>query len=294
MSLRSSKFEIRNSKQRKEAKSGFGEGDSSGPSPAFPRGPNGYLTGPNGLPNGSNFCKYLITRKVYGLTGKSPPGTLPHPYSSLNPPSELSIQSMESIGFRFLAAALFCLALPTRAATNISAGDGDLAKLRPPRGEIPPTFWERYSIWIIASSLVFLALLGIIVWIVTRPKPPIIVPAEIRAKQALGSLLTKPEDGLLLSKVSQILRHYTAEAFALPPGELTTTEFCRLIASHEGIGPELAGTISEFLRRCDERKFTPAPPTAPMTAAATALRLVETAQGRLAELRRRSELTPAQ
>jgi len=200
---------------------------------------------------------------------------------------------MESIGFRFLAAALFCLALPTRAATNISAGDDDLGKLRPPRAEIPPTFWERYNIWIIAASLIFLALIGIIVWIVTRPKPPIIVPPEIRAKQALDLLLNKPEDGLVLSRVSQILRHYIADAFALPPGELTTTEFCRLIAGHEGVGPELAGTISDFLRRCDERKFTPSPPSAPITAPATALKLVETAQARLAELRRRAEQVPA-
>jgi multidrug efflux system outer membrane protein len=41
-----------------------------------PDGSNGCLTDPNGLPNGSNFCKYLITRKVYGLTGKTPPGSL--------------------------------------------------------------------------------------------------------------------------------------------------------------------------------------------------------------------------
>src|SRR5712675_2300418 len=35
---------------------------------------NGSLPAPNGLPNGSDFCKYLIIRKVDGLTGKTPPG----------------------------------------------------------------------------------------------------------------------------------------------------------------------------------------------------------------------------
>ena len=104
---------------------------------------------------------------------------------------------------------------------------------------------------------------------------------------------SKPEDGLVLSQVSQILRHYIAEAFALPPGELTTIEFCRLMARHEGIDLELGSAISEFLRRCDERKFTPAPPAAPMTAAATALRLVEMAHARLAEQRHRTEQVPA-
>src|SRR5215475_6903454 len=65
-----------------------------------------------------------------------------------------------ALAFAFFANGAFC-------ATNISAGDEDAAKLRPPRAEIPPTFWERYNIWNIAGALVFSALLGIIVWIVT-------------------------------------------------------------------------------------------------------------------------------
>jgi hypothetical protein len=200
---------------------------------------------------------------------------------------------ISSFGFRILTFGLALLALRAYSATNTSAGDDDLSKLRPARGEIPPTFWERYSIWVIVGALVFLALIGIIVWIVTRPKPPIIVPPEVRAKQALEPLLARPEDGLLLSKVSQILRHYIAEAFGLPPGEHTTSEFCGLIANHDRIGADLATTISEFLRRCDERKFTPIPPTAPISAASTALKLIEISQARLSELRRQSELTSA-
>src|SRR6267154_356588 len=69
-----------------------------------------------------------------------------------------------SFGVRILALVLAFVACPAFAATNISAGDDELAKLRPPRVEIPPTVWERYNIWIIAGSLVFLALIGIIVW----------------------------------------------------------------------------------------------------------------------------------
>jgi hypothetical protein len=200
---------------------------------------------------------------------------------------------ISKFAFRILTFALASLASSAFAATNISADDDDATKLRPPRGEIPPTFWETYSIWILIGALVFLALIGIIIWIVTRPKPPIIVPPEVRAREALSPLVARTEDGLVLSQVSQILRRYVAEAFGLPPGELTTTEFCSLIANHEKIGRDLASTISEFLRRCDERKFTPAPPAAPMTAAATALNLVEISQARLAELRRRAEQVPA-
>jgi len=36
------------------------------------------LTGQLTVPNGSSFCKYFKTRKVYGLTGKIPPKNLNH------------------------------------------------------------------------------------------------------------------------------------------------------------------------------------------------------------------------
>jgi len=48
------------------------------PSQSFPSllaEPDGSLTGPDGLPDGSKICKHLITREVDGLTGKTPPGS---------------------------------------------------------------------------------------------------------------------------------------------------------------------------------------------------------------------------
>src|SRR5882762_4625567 len=44
---------------------------------SLPQPPDGSLTGPDGLPDGSKICKHLIIRKVDGLTGKSPPGSRP-------------------------------------------------------------------------------------------------------------------------------------------------------------------------------------------------------------------------
>jgi hypothetical protein len=119
------------------------------------------------------------------------------------------------------------------------------------------------------------------------------VAPYVRAKQALEPLLTRAEDGMVLSRVSQTVRRYITEAFGLPSAEYTTAEFCRLIATNERIGPELAGAISEFLRRSDERKFTPSPPAPPMGGVAMGLKFVETAEARLGELRRRAEQAPA-
>jgi hypothetical protein len=101
---------------------------------------------------------------------------------------------------------------------------------------------------------------------------------EVQARQALEPLRQQPEDGALLSRVSQVLRHYVATAFDLPPGELTTAEFCAAIAAHGPIGPELSTALSEFLRQCDQRKFSPPAPAPPFSAVAQALKLIDQAQ----------------
>jgi hypothetical protein len=145
---------------------------------------------------------------------------------------------------------------------------------------MPPTFWDQYSLWVILFGVLLLALVCAVVWVLTRPKPPMVVPPEVQARQALEPLRQQPEEGVLLSRVSQILRHYVAAAFDLPPGELTTAEFCRAIDGHAQIGPELSAALSEFLRQCDQRKFSPSAPVPPLGAVAQALKLIDQAQNR--------------
>jgi hypothetical protein len=180
-----------------------------------------------------------------------------------------------------LAFGLWLLAaqLVLAADTNSLTPDA-IPPLRPPHAEIPPTFWDQYSLWVILFGVLLLALVCAAVWLLTRPKPPVIVPPEVRARQALEPLRQQPEDGALLSRVSQILRHYVAAAFDLPPGELTTGEFCRAIAGHARLGPELSATLSEFLRECDQRKFSPTAPAQPFSAVTLAIKLIDQAQAR--------------
>src|SRR5207249_8915567 len=102
----------------------------------------------------------------------------------------------------------------------------------------------------------------------------------------LEPLLAQAENGVLLSRVSQVLRHYLTAGFSLGCGELTTTEFCSLLEQNEAVGPQLAGSISEFLRRSDQHKFAPTSGTQPLDAVSQALKLVEAAESRRAELRR--------
>jgi hypothetical protein len=165
----------------------------------------------------------------------------------------------------------------------------DIPPLRPPHAEIPPTFWEQHTTSVGLVGFTLLALTGVVIWWATRPKPPVIIPPEVQARGDLESLRKLTEDGRVLSKVSQAVRRYFGAAFALPPGELTTAEFCRAMAANDQVGPELSTTTRDFLQRCDERKFAPEAPPAATVAADYALKLVEQAETHREQLRRAAQ-----
>ena len=127
---------------------------------------------------------------------------------------------------------------------------------------------------ILVAGMAVIALAVLILWKLFRPKPPVKLSPEVVAREALTKLLRQSEDGKLLSNVSQILRRYVTAAFELPAAELTTTEFCAALAASVKVGTEPAQTISDFLRACDERKFSTSPAAAPLNAATHALELV--------------------
>jgi hypothetical protein len=192
-----------------------------------------------------------------------------------------------TFGLRILA----ILAYPWTSFLTLAADtnvDSELptSSLLPPRGEIPPSFWEQYGTWIVLGAVLFLLLLAFVVWLIIRPKPPVLVPYAVQARQELEPMRQLPEDGNLLSRTSQILRRYVAAMFGLPPGELTTTEFCQVILNDPKIGAELARETSEFLRGCDVRKFAPWPSEPPPGAVSRALGIIDGAERRLAELTR--------
>jgi hypothetical protein len=165
------------------------------------------------------------------------------------------------------------------AAASGEGSDTDLV-LSPPQGLMPPTFWERFGWPLSIACLLCLIGAGVLLWLLTRPRPPVVVPPAWEARRMLQLLLKRPEDGAVLSQISQALRRYVAAAFNLPPGEFNTAEFNRLIEGHERIGDELSRSLREFLRECDERKFAPVAVPPVIGSVARALRLLETAEAR--------------
>ena len=158
-------------------------------------------------------------------------------------------------------------------------------KLRPPRPEIAPSFWEQHpgEIWqqhkaiIILLALLLLGLVAGLVWYFLRPRPSLIVPPGVRARKELEKLKSEPENGALLSHVSQVLRRSIAEMFSLPPHEMTTSEFCQVIGGQPKIELELGSQIGSFLRNCDELKFAARPARPPFGAVTQALGIIERA-----------------
>lgn len=162
----------------------------------------------------------------------------------------------------------------------------DFPELRPPRGEIPPGFWMEHGWQVIVGGALALLILGVLTWLLFRPKAKSPIPPEIKARRELESLRGALEDGAALSRISRIVRTYFAEAFRFPPGELTTSEFCQMVAASNGIGDDLAAELTAFLRRCDEQKFAPGAVQPDMHFFSEALALVERGESRRAELRR--------
>jgi len=193
-----------------------------------------------------------------------------------------------------LGVGCFSSLIPTQlcAATN-SPPDEETLVLHPPHAELPPLFWEQYGVWIVLGAVLLLAITALVIWLLLRPKTPVVVPVEVQARQELETLRHRTEDGRTVSEVSRVLRRFVAAAFDLPPDEFTTSEFCRLLADHEKIGPELSVAVGEFLRRCDEHKFAPLSSPAPTGAADRALELVELGEDRRARLRQMATATAA-
>jgi hypothetical protein len=165
----------------------------------------------------------------------------------------------------------------------------DVPQLHPPRPEIPPGFWEECGPWAAVGIVLALAVLSAVVWYLLKGRPPVPEPPERKARELLSGLREAPEDGKVLSQVSQALRHYMAAVLAFGPGELTTAEFCLAVDGHQMLGPEFSKEICGFLRLCDERKFSPTVSDSPLGAVAQALKIVDGTEERIARFREQEQ-----
>jgi hypothetical protein len=200
------------------------------------------------------------------------------------------LRSAHPFLLKFCATAISFVAGSLRAVTNAEA-PGEQVVLSPPYTEVPLSFQERYGLWLGIGALLLFALVLLAAWWRWRPRPKILLPADLQARQELEALRGQNETGGTVSQVSRSLRRYVTRAFELPPGEMTTSEFCRAAEANQRIGPEFAALLASFFRSCDEFKFAAA--ASPPGAVAGALQLVDLGEARLAQLRAAAPAQPA-
>jgi hypothetical protein len=184
-----------------------------------------------------------------------------------------------AVVFGWLLFALSLRAIPMRKSAD------EIPPLAPPLPVMAPSFLEQYG-WLLGLAALFVLLLAAIVtaFLLRPSKPPVLPAAAGQARAVIAALQGRPEDGATLGQISQALRHYFIAAFWLHSGETTTAEFCAALKANAQVGPELSKAAGDFLRYCDERKFSPSHTLPPINAASRALQLVEMAEAQRVRL----------
>ncbi|HEX5399916.1 MAG TPA: hypothetical protein VFY06_12805 [Verrucomicrobiae bacterium] len=177
----------------------------------------------------------------------------------------------------FLLLAASSPSLSAQPATNA------LPVLAPPYGEIPPPFWQQYGIMIWAGGAALFVVAGLILWKLLQPKPAVVLPPETVAREALTKLLHRPENGQVLSEVSQILRRYVGAVSGFCGGELTTSEFSTAMTANSNVSPQIATTLATFLHACDRDKYAAKNEAPPLNAVQRAVQFVEQIERQRAE-----------
>ncbi|MFN2476008.1 MAG: DUF4381 family protein [Chthoniobacterales bacterium] len=125
----------------------------------------------------------------------------------------------------------------------------------------PPVDYSLVPVWaIFAAAFVALSFLGLIAWAVIRrmrrPKP-----VQSPRDRALA-LLTRVCDEITATtpyefsiRVSDILRCYVTEQFALPVTRQTSVEFLEALTRTSSFSEDEKSLLGDFLNRCDLIKF---------------------------------------
>lgn len=152
---------------------------------------------------------------------------------------------------------------------------------------VPPPWWIYW-----AAGLLLALLVGLVIWLLVRPKPVPMAPQRQPLPAALRSLTDlksradsiPPQD--MSHRVSQILRRYLQERYSVPAPARTTREiFDGAQERPTGVPiPRAQGLWRErfesVARLCDDISFMPAPRTAEESVS-----LIDQAIGRLQEER---------
>lgn len=128
--------------------------------------------------------------------------------------------------------------------------------LIPPRDLLPLSPWDQQG-WVVTGlSLLGLVVVGFGWWWLRRPKPVPGLSLDQQIRRTLESWRHRPEDASLQTEVSQLLRCFAVEVFALPQEAMTTEELERALATRPETCAECRQAMILFLRESDHHRFS--------------------------------------
>ena len=125
----------------------------------------------------------------------------------------------------------------------------------------PPVEYSLIPPWVIfVSAFVGLTLLGLFAWWVAqkrkRPQPPMLPRRRaIEALERVADEMERLTPYQFSIRVSDILRHYVTEQYALPLTRQTSVEFLNALRNSASFSEEEKSLLADFLNRCDLIKF---------------------------------------
>ena len=125
----------------------------------------------------------------------------------------------------------------------------------------PPVDYSFIPTWaVFLASFVGLSLIGLIIWWFKRkPKPalPPRLPREIALEELdwVASEIEAMDPYLFSIRVSDILRRYVTNQYALPVTRQTSVEFLTALAKSSPFSVNEKLLLEDFLNRCDLIKF---------------------------------------
>lgn len=143
-----------------------------------------------------------------------------------------------------------------------AASTNDIRGIKPPVDVPDPLAWLWWTLGALALVAVALA-----IWLVLRkkrltPKPVVVIPPHVRAKERLAEALRFISDPkLFCTMVSDTARAYLEERFNLHAPERTTDEFLIELRSSHHLTRDQKQSLGAFLESCDLVKFARFEPT---------------------------------
>jgi len=125
----------------------------------------------------------------------------------------------------------------------------------------PPVDYSFVPTWaIFLASFIGLCLVGLIVWFFTRrqkPEQPPKLPREtaLEELELIAGEIETTNPYQFSIQVSDILRRYVTNQYALPVTRQTSVEFLTALAKSSPFSENEKSLLEDFLNRCDLIKF---------------------------------------